>query len=136
MTEIFLGGEALAAGHATRHGLRTHYQVVFRGVYATKGVSLTLRDRAVAAWLASRRKGVVAGPAAAALHGSAWVDPDTPIDLIGATCGSQPGLVPRAEPVGADEVVRMSGLPVTTPVRTAFDLGRWSDRADSSGWMR
>lgn len=131
MTEIFLGGEALAAGHATRHSLRTRYQLVHRGVYATKDATLTLRDRAVAAWLASRRKGVVAGVAAAALHGAAWVPADAPIEVLGATCGPQPGLVPRPERAADDEVEVLSGLQVTSRLRTAFDVGRHLDRREA-----
>jgi hypothetical protein len=131
MTEIFLGGEALAAGHATRQSLRTRYRAVHRGVYVSRDATLTLRDRAVAAWLASRRKGVVAGTAAAALHGAAWLDADAPIELLGATCQAQRGLVPLADRFADDEVTVMAGLPVTTRVRTAFDIGRHLDRREA-----
>jgi len=36
----------------------------------------------------------------------------------------QDGLVPRTERIADDEITRLSGLPVTTRVRTAFDVGR------------
>jgi hypothetical protein len=131
MAEILLGGEALAAGVVTRHGLRHRYSPLFRGVYIEKHVEPSLRDRAIGAWLATRRRGVVAGVAASALHGAPWVDPTEPIDLVGVKIQSQDGLIPRAERIADDEIVRLSGLPVTSRVRTAFDLGRHLDRPEA-----
>ncbi|MEO3758525.1 hypothetical protein ABGB19_09615 [Mycobacterium sp. B14F4] len=128
MVEVILGGEAVAAGVVTRHQLRTSYRVVYRGVYAANGRELTLRDRAIAAWLATRRKGVVAGVAASALHGASWVDPAQPIEVAGVKCRPQDGLVPRTERIADDEVTRVFGLPVTTVARTAFDVARHLDR--------
>jgi hypothetical protein len=56
------------------------------------------------------------------------VDPGHAIELVGVRCRPQPGLVARAEAVADDEVTRRSGLPVTTRIRTAFDLGRLQTR--------
>jgi len=123
-----LGGEAVASGVVTRHELSRWYRNLFRGVYVRKGCDVSLRDRAIGAWLASRRKGVVSGVAASAMHGAPWVDPDVPIVLAAAKCSAQEGLVPRTERVAGDEITRIAGLPVTTRVRTAFDLGRHLDR--------
>jgi hypothetical protein len=131
MAEILLGGEALAAGVVTRHGLRRRYSPLFRGVYIEKHVDPSLRDRAIGAWLATRRKGVVAGVAASALHGAPWVDPTEPIDVVGVKIQSQDGLIPRSERIADDEIIRIAGLPVTSRVRTAFDLGRHLDRSEA-----
>ncbi|MGH3676151.1 MAG: DUF559 domain-containing protein [Mycobacterium sp.] len=128
MGEVILGGEAVAAGRATRHELRRWYTNLYRGVYVRKGCEVSLRERAIGAWLVSRRKGVVAGVAASALHGAPWVDPTQPIELAGAKCTPQEGLIPRTERLADDEVTRIAGLPATTRVRTAFDLGRHLDR--------
>jgi hypothetical protein len=128
MVEVILGGEAVAAGVVTRHELRRWYEPVYRGVFATKNAELTLRDRAIAAWLATRRKGVIAGVAASALHGAPWVDLSQPIELAGVKGRPQAGLVLRTEHIADDEVTRIAGLPVTTRPRTAFDLGRHLDR--------
>jgi hypothetical protein len=128
MGEVILGGEAVASGVVTRHELSRWYRNLFRGVYVRKGCDVSLRDRAIGAWLASRRKGVVSGVAASAMHGAPWVDPDVPIELAAAKCSAQEGLVPRTERVAGDEITRIAGLPVTTRVRTAFDLGRHLDR--------
>lgn len=129
--DVILGGEAVAAGVVTRHELRRWYTPVYRGVYATKNAELTLRDRAIAAWLATRRKGIVAGVAASALHGAPWVDPTQPIEVVGVKSLPQEGLAPRYERIADDEVTRIAGLPVTSRVRTAFDLGRHLDRPEA-----
>lgn len=56
----FLGSEARAAGIVNRYQLRTRYQQVYRDVYAPLGQVITPVDKAMAAWLWSGRRGVVA----------------------------------------------------------------------------
>lgn len=129
MAEVILGGEAVRAGVVTRHELRRWYTPLYRGVYVPKGEQLSLRDRAVGAWLATGRKGVISGVCAAALHGAPWIGPDIPIEVAGVHGRPQEGIVIRADAIGSDEITRRSGLPVTTRVRTAFDLGRHLPRA-------
>jgi hypothetical protein len=92
---------------------------------------VTLRDRTVGAWISTCSQGVIAGVAAAALHGASWVDADLPIELISRQLRPQPGLVVRRERIAADEITRIARLPVTTRARTAFDLGRHLDRGDA-----
>ncbi|SBS70770.1 conserved hypothetical protein [uncultured Mycobacterium sp.] len=83
---------------------------------------------------------MVSGVAAAALHGSQWVDVDEPIELISQSARSHEGLIVRNETLARDEITNVAGLPVTTPVRTAFDLGRHLDagtaiaRLDALKW--
>lgn len=67
---------------------------------------------------------MVAGAAAAALHGAAWIDPDTPIELITKSARPQRSLVVRDEQLNPHEITWVRRLPVTTVARTAFDLGR------------
>ena len=131
MNEVFIGSEAVSAGRVTRHELKRWYTTVYRGVYASKNAGLSLRERAIAAWLASGRKGVIAGVAASALHGAPWVDPAQPIELVGVKCRPQSGLVPRTDRVAEDEITRVSGLPVTSRLRTAFDMGRHLERTEA-----
>ncbi len=131
MGEVILGGEELAAGRVTRHQLRRWYTPLYRGVYVSRGAEPSTRDRAIGAWLASGRRGVIAGVAASALHHAPWVDAATPIEVAGVRLRPQPGLVSRLERVAEDEVTRVSGLPVTTRVRTAFDLGRHLNRSQA-----
>ena len=69
--------------------------------------------------------------AASALHGAPWVDPTVPIELVGVKIRPQDGLIPRTERVADNEITRIAGLPVTTRIRTAFDLGRHLDRPEA-----
>ena len=71
-----------ATAMLTEHQLRRWYRPIFRDIYVPKHYQPSLRDHTVGAWLWSRRRAIVAGVAAAALHGAAWVDADTPIELI------------------------------------------------------
>ena len=134
MVEVFLGREALGDG-LTRHELRRWYRTMFRGVYVTRGVRLALTDRAVGAWLTSNRSGVIAGVAASALHGAAWVDDAEPIEILVDERRRQSGLVVRMDRYADDEVTEIAQLPVTNSARTAFDLGRHQPRAEALSRM-
>ncbi|GJF08751.1 hypothetical protein NGTWS0302_29670 [Mycolicibacterium cyprinidarum] len=129
MEEIIVGTEAVAAGIVTRHELQRWYRPLYRNVHAPKSRKLTLRDRAVGAWLWSSRKGVITGLAAAALHGSRWIDDGVDIELIHTYPRSPRGIITRNERLADDEWEQLHGLAVTTPVRTAFDLGRFQPDA-------
>lgn len=123
MTRVFIGSEALAAGQVNRYQLANTHQRLFPDVYAPQG-DLTLLDRTTAAWLWSGRQGIVAGRAAAALHGAKWVDADIPVELNFANNRSPRGIITRRETLLAEEITRRAGLPATTVARTAFDLAR------------
>ncbi|MCV7198730.1 endonuclease domain-containing protein [Mycobacterium angelicum] len=131
MREVFLGSEALAAGRLTEHELRRWHRAIFRDVFVRNGYEPSLRDRIEGAWLRSGRRGVIAGVAASALHGARWVGDDVPIELIWSNTRPPRGLIARAETLGADEITRVAGLPVTTAVRTAYDLGRHRPRGEA-----
>ena len=74
---------------------------------------------------------MLAGLAAAALHGSNWVGDEEPIEVIWRNPHPPAGVITRNERFGADEIARVAGLPVTTPARTAYDLGRHLPRAEA-----
>jgi hypothetical protein len=124
MGEVFIGTEAIAAGTLNDYQLRRWYRTIFRDVYIPKRLQPSLDDRIVGAWLWSRRRALIAGAAASALHGAQWVDADTAIELISKSARPQRGLIVRNETHGADEVVAIGGPAVTSGARTAFDLGR------------
>ncbi|OPX13397.1 hypothetical protein [Mycobacterium sp. AT1] len=124
MEEVFVGGERLATGRLTRGQLRWNYAPLFPGVYSPKSAEASLRTRTVGAWLWSGREGVVAGRAAAAIHGAQWVSADTPIEVIAKRDRSPTGIIARNERIDPDEVTTVGGLLVTTPARTAADLAR------------
>lgn len=79
----------------------------------------------------SGRQGVIAGVAASALHGARWVDDHAPIEVIWSNTRPPRGLLARDETLGDDEITRVAGLPVTTPARTAYDLGRRLPRGEA-----
>lgn len=135
MGEVFIGSRAVVDGALTRHELKTWYRPIFRDVYVPKFSPATLRDRTVGAWLATHRHGVIAGVAAAALHGASWVDANVPIELISRHVRPQPGLVVRTETLAPNEITRIAKLPVTTGARTAFDLGRHLPRGGALARM-
>ncbi|KAA0082829.1 DUF559 domain-containing protein [Mycolicibacterium sp. P9-64] len=120
----FVGTEALAAGTVTDHRLRSSYVAVHRNVYVPRGVELTATDKAVAAWLFSRRIAVVAGLSAAALHGTRWIDPNLPAELNRQGRDKVDGIVLHSDALADDEICIIDGIPATTPARTAFDIGR------------
>jgi hypothetical protein len=124
MCEVFIGSEALARGGLTRGRLRWNYRAIFPDIYHSKFVVPSLQQKTSGAWLWSARDGVIAGRAAAALHGSLWIDAATPIEMIWR-CGRPPaGIVVRTERIDAEDIVDIDGMKVTTPERTAFDLAR------------
>jgi hypothetical protein len=124
MGEVFVGSEAISAGALNEYQLRPWYRTIFRDVYVPKFDEASLHDRILGAWLWSRRRAVIAGTAASALHGARWVDAVTPIELISKSARPQRGVIVRNETLGADEVTTIRRLPVTSVARTAFDLGR------------
>jgi hypothetical protein len=128
MGGVIRGSEAVVAGNLTSGQLRWRYRAIYPDVHTPRNKARTLRDNTVGAWLWSGRRGVVTGRAASALHGARWVDELAPIELIHANCHPPRGVVTRRERVGQDEVIEILGIAVTTPQRTAFDLGRFLPR--------
>ncbi|MBI3217355.1 MAG: hypothetical protein HYZ38_26365 [Mycobacterium sp.] len=120
----FIGAEALAAGAVTPYELRRYCRRLLPGVYVPARTSPGLAERAEAAWLWSRREGVVSGLAASALHGAKWVGDDTAVELIWPNHRAPHGVITRNDTVLDDEIQSVRGLMVTTPERTAFDLAR------------
>lgn len=128
MWQPFVGGEAIHDGILTRGKLRWNYDAVHPGVYLPGGVERTVLMNAVAAWLWTGRRGVIAGRAAAALHGAKWIDASTPIEVITEHTRPRAGIIVREERIAADEITEVCGLPVTSLGRTALDLARHLDR--------
>jgi hypothetical protein len=124
MWDAFVGAEAINDGRLTRGQLRWNHTALHPGVYIPKDAEQTLSVNTVAAWLWTGRKGVIAGRAAAALHGAKWVDASTPIEIVAEHTRKRPGIIVREERIGADEITHIGELPTTTIARTALDLAR------------
>ncbi|EHB56523.1 hypothetical protein MycrhDRAFT_3717 [Mycolicibacterium rhodesiae JS60] len=133
MQRPFIGSRALAAGEvANKYRLRSGYRAVFPDVYLPgECTAPTLRQLTEAAWLWSGQQGIVSGLAASALHGAKWVRDDTAIDLIHANPRAPRGIVTHRDALSSEEFGLTAGMRVTTPARTAFDLGRWLTRNDA-----
>lgn len=127
MDDVFIGSEAVSCGALTRGQMRWHYRPLHPDVYISRASNPSLAQRTLAAWLWSKRRGVVAGLAASALHG-ARIDDSADIELIWRSGRPPPGIVARNERIHSDEITDIGGLPVTTPCRTALDLARNASR--------
>jgi hypothetical protein len=120
----FRGTDALAARLVTPHRLRTDFEAVHRNVYIPRGQKLTPVTRAVAAWLWSGRTATLAGLSAAALHRTAWIDAWLPAELNRRSRDKVRGIIVHSDTLDDDETSLCDGIRLTTPARTAFDLGR------------
>jgi AbiEi antitoxin C-terminal domain len=124
MWQPFIGTQAIGAGTLTRGQLRWNYTAVHPRVYIPNDAERTVFQNTVATWLWTGRRGVIAGRAAAALHGAKWIDESTPIEVITEHTRRRPGVIVHEERIGTEEITYVGELPVTTAARTALDLAR------------
>jgi hypothetical protein len=127
MTELpwpFVGAEALSTAVISERAMRRLYTPMYPGIYVPRDAEVSAQQRARAAWLWSKRRGIVAGLSAAAMSGVKWIDPSEPAELIHDNRKSPADLIVRTERWLPEEVISLDDLRLTTPVRTAFDLGR------------
>lgn len=121
----FLGSEALAAGRLSRHALRTRFVAVHQDVYVPADAELTPVLRARACWLRSRRRGVLVGFSAAAVHGSRWISGRRPAEIVDVNRRPTPNVIARAGSIEPTDICERAGMKLTTPARTALDLLCW-----------
>ncbi|WP_297600257.1 type IV toxin-antitoxin system AbiEi family antitoxin [Mycobacterium sp.] len=124
MSEPFLGSEALAVGAVTPYELRSRYVALHKDVYLPKDAELTPVLRAKVCWLRSRRRGVLAGFSASAMHGAKWIDPSRSAEIIDTNRRRASGVRASEERIESDEITVVEQMRVTTPARTALDLAR------------
>lgn len=120
----FVSWDTVAAGRLTGHALRTRHRAVYPNIYLCRDVELTAALRAEAAWLWSKRRAVVAGNSAAALHGAKWVDARSAAELIHHNRRPPVGIHVWSDEIEDDEIVDIGGMRVCTPARASFDLAR------------
>jgi very-short-patch-repair endonuclease len=120
--EPFIGSEAVRSGALTAYRLRSRCIAIHPDVYVPTGTDLTATTRARAAWLWSRRRGIVAGHSASALHGAKWVDHQAPAQLLYEHRRPPAGIRTWSDQIAEDELQLVSGVPTTTAARTAFDI--------------
>lgn len=124
MWQPFSSAEAIKAGTLTRGQLRWNHTLVHPGVYIPNDAERTLYANTIAAWLWTGRKAVIAGRAAAALHGAKWIDASTPVEVIAEHTRKRTGVIVHEERIRANEIAYVGKLAVTTPARTALDIAR------------
>ena len=131
MSHVFVGSEAVLRGKLSPYQLRARFRSIYPNVYLADCSAPSFRQRSEAAWLWSGRRGVLAGLSAAALHGSDWINDDEPVELIWRNPHPPAGVITRSQRLDDDEITHAARLPVTTPARTAYDLGRQLPRGEA-----
>ena len=91
------GWEAVDAGLLSARELRRSYVPAYPGVHIPRGAELSARQRARAAWLWSRRRGVLAGLSAAAVLGAKWIEPGLAAELVHANRRPPPMLTVHSD---------------------------------------
>ncbi|HTK67944.1 MAG TPA: DUF559 domain-containing protein [Pseudonocardia sp.] len=126
--QAFLGSAAIASGGHTRAELRgPRFRRVFHDVYLPAAAPESLHTRSLAAYrLVADRGGVLAGYSATSLLRAECAPVDAPAEVIvDWNLESRAGLRVHRDTLRPDEVRTVAGCRVTTPLRTAYDLGRW-----------
>jgi Protein of unknown function (DUF559) len=125
----FRGSAAVRAGLVTPGQLRgPGYLRLFPDTYVAHGHDPPhLALRSYAAHLYSGRRGILSGYSAADRLGASCAPPDASAELTVLRGGlhPRPGLVVHRDRLCPDEYQVIDGVPVTTAVRTAYDLARW-----------
>lgn len=127
LTRPFRGSTAVATGLVTPAELRgPGFRRLFTDVFIRADVEVDLALRSLAAYLVVEGRGVLGGWSAAELLGASCGPEDAPAEVVapGGRQRSRAGLVVRGDVLAPDEITVAEGVPVTTPIRTAFDLGR------------
>ncbi|MEZ0050994.1 hypothetical protein ABIA30_001992 [Mycobacterium sp. MAA66] len=120
--EAFFGSHALRRGALTRRSLASGFVAIYRDVYIPRDLEMTAQIRAQAAWLATGA--TLCGLSASAVFGTKWLDPRLPAEIVRSNRRSPAGIAVRSWEFDPDEVCVIDGIAVTTPARTAFDIGR------------
>lgn len=124
----FTGSVAISSRMITKPQLRCgSWRQMFRDVYCHRDFPDTPELRAKAAALLLPAGAAISGGSAAYLLGLDVTTTGGPLEVTvprdsAITC--RPGLVVRRALLPAGDVTEVAGVPVTSPLRTAFDLGR------------
>jgi hypothetical protein len=123
----FLGQDAVRRGDLSARQLQKDYRAIYQNAYMSKRASLTALTRARAAWLWSAGESTLVGLSAAAVLGTKWIDPQLPAELSRPDRHCPEGIVAHTYTLQPDERCVVDGMRLTTPERTAFDIGRTMD---------
>jgi len=125
LDEPFVGTWAVAAGLVTRWALEHDFERIAPDVYVRRGHKMTATERAKAATHWTKGQGVLLGYSAAALHDCKWIDAHLPAEIALPQRYRPPsGIRAVQADIPAHERCYAGEYVVTTPARTALDLGR------------
>lgn len=132
-TAPFRGSLAIATGVLTRAQLRSSgFRRLFPDIYLRRDVAPTLVVRSRGAQLLVAGQGALAGYSAAELLGAriAPRDADAEVVVPGGDFRECRGLRVHREQLADDEIETVGDLVVTSAIRTAYDLARWSTQVE------
>ncbi|TQM35173.1 endonuclease domain-containing protein [Pseudonocardia cypriaca] len=126
LSEPFRGSHATATGLLTPGVLRgPRFRRLFPDVYVRAGTDVDLELLSRAAYLLVAGHGALGGFSAAELLGASCAGLSAPAEVVSPyRVRSHAGLLVRQDRIPPDELQHLNGLVVTTPQRTAYDLGR------------
>lgn len=119
-----VGSEEIAAGRLTRGQLRWNYTALHPDVYLHNDAPRNESRRILAAYLWTKRKGIVTGRAAAWEYGVYWALRSHDVDIIAPYRRPTPGVEIHDERISDDEIRRGNWLAAASPARTALDVAR------------
>jgi G:T-mismatch repair DNA endonuclease (very short patch repair protein) len=133
LTGVFIGSHAIAEGVITRKQLRERsYRRLAHGVYADPGLEFDHRLRCAAVALLLPTGTAIGGHSAAAWHGAPFAAPQDPVTVVRPPSvlwkGPREVRVHQAELTPAD-VEWHDDVPVTSALRTAWDVAAWEPLA-------
>jgi hypothetical protein len=132
--ELTLGATPFRGSSAVQRGLLTErvlqgprYRRLFRDIYLLADVPTDLTARSCGASQLAAGQCVLSGYSAAELLGARCAPAETNAELTvpGGDFREHPGLTIHRDLLAADEITDSGGVPVTTALRTAWDLARW-----------
>jgi very-short-patch-repair endonuclease len=126
LTQPFRGSAAIAAGLLTPGVLRgPRFRRLFPDIYVPADAEINLDLRSRAAYLLVAGRGALGGQSAAELLGASCAPLGAPAEVVlPHRLRPHPRLRVRQDKIPPDELQELDGLVVTTPQRTAYDLGR------------
>jgi hypothetical protein len=131
----FRGSAAVSDGVITKTMLRSRaWQRLLPDVYAHRELRLDHRMWCTAVGLILPPGTAIGGPSAAHLWGAGLLHDDPPVSVVAPRTGWMnrlPRIITHHTVFGDADTTVLDGLPVTTPERTAFDLGRRIGRTDA-----
>jgi Protein of unknown function (DUF559) len=132
--ELTLGGTPFRGSWAVQRGLATErvlrgprYHRLFPDIYLLAEAPADLDARSRGALLLASGRCVLSGYSAAELLGArcAPVEANAELTVSGGDFREQPGLTIHRDLLASDEIIDSGGAPVTTALRTDWDLARW-----------